>query len=139
MSMNKDSGSCFCNKITFKVWDFDPKFTICHCTECQTWTGSLYASITVNDGNYKIQGAENITWHKQGTIAERGFCKHCGSNIFWRLLNRDVIQNQFLDFAIGMLAQPENLTAKKHIFCKSKLSFYDLPNNQAIQHPQGSV
>lgn len=128
--MIKDKGSCQCGKITFELWDFKPQYSICHCTECRKWTGSFYACIAVKPDNYKIQGEENIKWYAKTPNSEQGFCKDCGSAIFWRETNNP----NYLDFAIGSLNNPSQLTAKQHIFCKSKANFYALPNDGAPQY-----
>ena len=36
-----------------------------------------------------FQGAEHITRYDSSDWAERGFCKHCGSNLFYRLKARN--------------------------------------------------
>lgn len=123
----KDSGSCQCGKITFELWDFKPEYSTCHCTQCRKWTGSFYACIAVKTDHYKISGFEHITWYLKNSKSEQGFCKNCGSAIFWR----EKPDSGYLDFAIGMLNNPEQLTAKQHIFCKSKSSFYDFPQDDS--------
>lgn len=125
--MSKDSGSCYCGKIKFDVWDFNPTYSLCHCTECRKWTGSFYACIAAKNGNYKIHGAENITWFLKSADSEQGFCKNCGSAIFWRK-NPDA---GFLDIAIGFLDNFEQLTAKRHIFSQSKPHFYNFSDDGA--------
>lgn len=125
----KDSGSCQCGKITFELWDFSPEYSVCHCTECRKWTGGFYACIAAKKGHYKISGSQHITWYLKNPKSEQGFCKNCGSAIFWRK-NPDA---DYLDFAIGMLDNPDQLTAKHHIFCKYKADFYDIPKDGA-QH-----
>ena len=123
----KDSGSCQCGKITFELWDFNPEYSVCHCTECRKWTGSFYACIAAKAGHYKISGAEHITWYIKAQKSEQGFCKHCGSAIFWRE-NADAAN---LDFAIGMLNNLDQLCPKRHIFCQSKANFYNIPEDSA--------
>lgn len=123
----KTNGSCYCGKINFNMWDVEPTYSVCHCSECRKWTGSFYACFWVRDGNYKINGTQNITWHSQSPKAERGFCKYCGSNLFWR----PKPSAGYLDFALGMLDNPSQFTADKHIYCRSKLDYYELPVDQS--------
>lgn len=126
----KDTGSCYCGKIIFELWDFDPQYSTCHCTECRKWTGSFYACIAAKTGDYKISGSEHITWYLKTPNSEQGFCKTCGSAIFWR----EKPDIGYLDFAIGMLDNPQQLTARRHIFCKNKADFYALPNDGASKY-----
>lgn len=125
--MIKDSGSCYCGKIKFDIWDFNPTYSVCHCTECCKWTGSFYACIAAKADHYKIQGQENITWYAKSADSEQGFCKNCGSAIFWRQPKNPT----YLDFAIGFLDNPKQLTAKRHIFSQTKPDYYDFPNDGA--------
>jgi hypothetical protein len=127
--MITDHGSCFCGTITFNIWNFEPQYSVCHCTQCCKWTGSLYASITVPNGNYDISGEKDISWHDQSENAERGFCKKCGSALFWRFK-----ESSCLDIAVGMLDHPEQLKPLKHIFCKSKLELYGLPSDRSPKY-----
>jgi hypothetical protein len=82
----KINGSCHCGYITIEG-EADPgKTTICHCTDCQTGTGSAFrVSVPVPGTTFKMSG-EPTTYLK--TTADSGnprlqaFCPRCGSPIY---------------------------------------------------------
>ncbi|XOV77602.1 MAG: GFA family protein [Aestuariibacter sp.] len=81
---NKIRGGCLCGAITFELYEDFKTFYHCHCKQCQTLTGSAFASNL-------LTRPENITWLKgQDSISEyehltrefsKSFCKSCGSAV----------------------------------------------------------
>ena len=79
-------GACHCGAITIEG-DADPeKVSICHCTDCQTGTGSAFrVSVPVPGETFNMIG-EPASYLK--TTAESGkprlqaFCGRCGSPIY---------------------------------------------------------
>jgi hypothetical protein len=81
----KINGSCHCGYITIEGEADPAKTTICHCTDCQTGTGSAFrVSVPVPGATFKMSG-EPTTYLK--TTADSGnprlqaFCPRCGSPI----------------------------------------------------------
>jgi hypothetical protein len=82
----KINGSCHCGYITIEGEADPAKTTICHCTDCQTGTGSAFrVSVPVPGATFKMSG-EPTTYLK--TTADSGnprlqaFCPRCGSPIY---------------------------------------------------------
>jgi hypothetical protein len=82
----KINGSCHCGYITIEGEADPEKTTICHCTDCQTGTGSAFrVSVPVTGTTFKMSG-EPTTYLK--TTADSGnprlqaFCPRCGSPIY---------------------------------------------------------
>ena len=93
----------------------------CHCSQCRKQTGLYYASTNVADSDLVVRGAENITWFQSSEKGRRGFCKHCGSALFWKYEGGDSISIQ-----AGTVDQPTDLTPGYHIFCADKGDFYEI-------------
>ena len=83
---NKVNGSCFCGTITFSA-DLPSKWCAhCHCSMCRkahgagyvTWTG--FEQDRVNIGS----GTDQLAWYDSSPGAQRGFCRKCGSTMFFR-------------------------------------------------------
>ena len=82
----KIDGRCHCGKITYEA-DIDPaKVGICHCTDCQSLSGSAFRTVVpAQDKNFKILSGHPKTYVK---IAESGakraqvFCPDCGTPIY---------------------------------------------------------
>lgn len=79
---NKLEGKCLCGEVVFEVEESFKAFYQCHCKQCQTLTGSAFASNLFTSPN-------NILWLKgKESVAEyehpnrefsKAFCKICGS------------------------------------------------------------
>lgn len=81
------TGQCLCGAVRFDAQDVDDNFGACHCEMCQRWSGGLF--ITTSSDKVLFQGDEHLTRYRSSAWAERGFCNVCGSNLFYRLLNRE--------------------------------------------------
>lgn len=81
--MAKATGSCLCGAVTFEADDADPHYEACHCGMCRKWTGG--PSFSTEAGGLRFDGEENITRYSSSEWGERGFCRVCGSSLFFRL------------------------------------------------------
>src|SRR5688572_6439851 len=85
MTMKID-GQCHCGYVTYEA-EIDPeRVSVCHCTDCQTLTGSPYrVSVSTSRESIVLTGNSPKTYVK---IAENGrrrlqlFCPECGSPVF---------------------------------------------------------
>ncbi len=81
--MTSAGGQCLCGAVRFTVDSVDPHHHACHCDMCRRWSGGPLFAMSVSGAAFK--GKENITVYDSSTWAERGFCRHCGTNLFYRL------------------------------------------------------
>jgi hypothetical protein len=78
-------GSCLCGAVQFRVHAPTLWCAHCHCTMCQrahgaafvTWVGAAAERITIEDNS-------RLAWYRSSEKAERGFCRSCGSTLFFR-------------------------------------------------------
>lgn len=80
-------GQCLCGAVRFTVDSVDPHHHACHCGMCRRWTGGPLLAASVSGATF--EGQENITVYDSSDWAERGFCRHCGANLFYRLKQID--------------------------------------------------
>jgi hypothetical protein len=114
-------GACHCGFITIEGEADPDKTTICHCTDCQTSTGSAFrVSIPVPGNTFKMTG-QPTTYLK--TTAESGkprlqaFCPRCGSPIY-STTPGDGMQPSYT-VRVGMLRQRDRLLPKRQIWFRS--------------------
>lgn len=81
--MSSSNGGCLCGKVRFTAENIDPKFHACHCGMCRRWTSSPMFVVTA--GSVTFGGDHRPAVYESSEWAERGFCKHCGSTLFYRL------------------------------------------------------
>jgi hypothetical protein len=117
----KVDGACQCGFITLEA-EVDPeKVTICHCTDCQTGTGSAFrVSAPVSGATFKMTG-EPTSYLK--TTAESGnprvqtFCPKCGSPIYSTSPGNH--PRPTYNVRVGILRQRKELTPKRQIWFRS--------------------
>ena len=64
--------------------------------------------------------AEHLGWYDASDKARRGFCKNCGSFLFW-----DAHEEDGLSFAAGALDDAADIKLVQHIFVADKGTYYD--------------
>jgi hypothetical protein len=74
-----------------------------------------------------IRGAENVTWYRSSERVERGFCRLCGSSLFWKPLQKDLI-----GVAMGAFDSPTGTRLALHIFAADKGDYYDITDDLPI-------
>ena len=117
--MEKHSGSCLCGAVRFRTSGALRGVIYCHCTQCRKQTGHYVAATQAADQNIAIEGAENLTWYAASPGARRGFCKECGSSLFWERLKSGAI-----GIAAGTLDAPTKLKTIRHIFVDHRGDYY---------------
>ncbi len=81
------TGRCLCSAVTFVAEDVAPELHVCHCSMCRRWAGGPTFSAEAKQVTFR--GEENIERYTSSAWAERGFCKRCGSSLFYRLKESD--------------------------------------------------
>ncbi len=82
----KIDGACHCGYITYRA-EVDPdKVLICHCTDCQTLSGTAYRSVAfAKDGSFELLSGTLKAYIKiadSGNQRAQTFCPECGSPIY---------------------------------------------------------
>ena len=82
---NKLKGGCLCESVTYQCSSEPEATMLCHCLECQKWTGSSYATMCLfEDKNISITGKlkEFKVTTDSGNLMSKFFCPECGTHIF---------------------------------------------------------
>jgi hypothetical protein len=112
-------GRCLCGAIAFRVTAEPQGASACHCSQCRRQSGHVWASASVPAAALEIAGAPR--WYASSAEARRGFCGTCGSVLFWKAHDEDMIS-----FALGALETPTGLTLERHIFVADKGDYYEI-------------
>jgi hypothetical protein len=126
-------GGCHCGFITYEA-EVDPATVgICHCTDCQTLTGSAYR-VTVpapKDGFRLLTGRPKVyvKTAESGTRRAHGFCPECGTPIYATA----VTDPQVYGVRVGTARQRAELRPTRQVWCRSALEWAqqiaDLPQS----------
>jgi hypothetical protein len=114
-------GSCLCGAVHYLAEGPLTGVVACHCTQCRKQTGHYFASTNVADDKLSITGQENLTWYSASADAKRGFCRICGSTLFWK--HR---KDPYTAVLAGSFDGKTGLKMKEHIFCADKGDYYEI-------------
>lgn len=115
------TGKCLCGAVSMTGTASDPKVATCHCDMCRRWSSGPFFEVTCE--NVAIEGEDSISKYRSSQWAERGFCKTCGSNLFYHIIDSDEYQ-----ISAGLLDDQSDLPLSLQVFIDSKPSFYELAN-----------
>lgn len=114
-------GSCACGAIKIEG-EADPEKTqICHCTDCQSGTGTAFrVSIPVSGDTFRMSGVPTIflkTTADSGRPRAQAFCPTCGSPIY-STTPGDGVQ-PFYTVRVGLLRQRDQLIPRRQNWYRS--------------------
>ena len=117
----KVDGACACGAIRIEA-EADPENTnMCHCTDCQTATGTAFrVSVRVQGAMLKITGKPAIyvkTTAESGNPRVQAFCGACGSPLYSTTVGEGVQPLYML--RVGILRQRDQFVPKRQIWCRS--------------------
>ena len=126
--MNTDlprhSGGCLCGAVRYEIRGPLRDVINCHCSMCQRLHGAFGAHSKARKANIAILEDKGLAWYATSERARRGFCRQCGSNLFWEPAGQDAT-----GIVAGTLDQPTGLETMGHIFTAEKPDFYDLSDD----------
>ena len=110
------TGGCQCGRVRYALYGEPISADICHCRMCQRALGNLFAPYTgIGRGDFAwTQGAPAT--YRSSSIAERGFCDHCGTPLSFRYLATDKIS-----VTIGSLDQPARARPTEQVGIESRV------------------
>jgi len=119
----KIQGGCHCGAITYEA-DIDPNtVSICHCTDCQTLSGSAYrTNVRATKDNFKLltgQPKIYIKTAESGNKRAQAFCPECGSAIY----ATSPTDPQVYGLRVGTIRQRAELQPKTQGWCRSALDW----------------
>lgn len=115
-------GSCLCGAVSFEVEGALAAPSACHCTRCRKHTGHYEAGTDAPRSAVTIRGEDSVTWYySPGEKVRRGFCKTCGSSLFF-----DIVRVDRLGISMGAFDTPTHAKLELHIFVGNKGDYYEI-------------
>jgi len=121
----KVDGQCACGAIKIEA-EADPEKTqLCHCTDCQTATGTAFrVSVPVPGASMKLTGRPATylkTTADSGNPRLQAFCSICGTQLYSTSPGEGVQPMYML--RVGMLRQRDELAPRRQIWARSARSW----------------
>jgi hypothetical protein len=121
----KIDGGCSCGAIKIEGEADPEKVQICHCTDCQTSTGTAFrVSIPVPGTTFKMTGQPNYylkTTADSGKPRLQAFCGSCASPIYSTTPGEGVQPSYMV--RVGILRQRDQLVPRRQNWFRSARSW----------------
>lgn len=114
------TGGCLCGAVRYRLGAPAGEAIACHCSQCRRQSGHYTAAVMVDWHGVAIEGQDRVTWYRSSPDARRGFCKVCGSLLFW------VSGKDGAAVFAGTLDTPTGARLASHIFVADKGDYYDI-------------
>lgn len=117
-SDSKLHGACLCGAVQIKAKVKSHSIGACHCAMCRKWGGGPLLAVECED-EVDFKGTEHISLFNSSDWAERGFCKQCGTHLFYRL--KDSVHYAI---PVGLFDAGDEWKFAEQIFIDQKPAFY---------------
>ncbi|MCW2307945.1 GFA family protein [Rhodobium gokarnense] len=113
------TGGCQCGAVRYALYAPPEDVHICHCRMCQKAVGGPFAPLApVRKGDFQwTRGSPGA--FRSSTIAERHFCRDCGTPLTFHYVNSD-----WIDVTIGSLDAPEEAPPANQYGIEGRLSWF---------------
>ena len=120
---NPGTGGCLCGAVRYALAALPTGLTACHCQMCRRHSGGVHLGFEIAAEGIAFDGAENIGTFQSSDWAERGFCRCCGSSLFWRMTAEGPMQGT-ISLGAGTLDSHDGLTFEAEIYIDAKPDAY---------------
>ncbi len=114
-------GSCLCGAVSFSIEAELTDPLACHCKQCRQQSGHFFAAVHAPKDAVTFACQDGLTWYRASDLAARGFCRECGSTLFWRADDGDGIA-----VALASLDRPTGVSLGRHVWVNGKGDYYDI-------------
>jgi hypothetical protein len=111
-------GRCLCGAVTFDVVLASSNVGVCHCGMCRRQASAPMMFIDAV-GTPSFKGQDNITDYQSSEWGVRGFCKTCGSQLYWRYIGLDNYS-----MCAGVLDNVSDMVLEREIYIDDQPAFY---------------
>ena len=127
------TGGCQCGAVRYALYA-EPDVDICHCRMCQKAMGNLFmAAAGVPLRQFAWTRGEPAAF-RSSSVAERGFCRECGTPLTFRYIARDTI-----NVTVGSLDHPAAARPVAQLGVESRVPWwrelFELPEQTTEQDP----
>lgn len=115
-------GSCLCGAVRFSARQASKSVGACHCGMCRKWGGGPLMAVDCGS-EVSFEGEDEISVFDSSSWAERGFCRRCGSHLFYRLKE----SGQHI-VPVGLFDNQDAFVFASQVFVDRKPAYYSFAN-----------
>ncbi|PKP73966.1 MAG: aldehyde-activating protein [Alphaproteobacteria bacterium HGW-Alphaproteobacteria-6] len=112
-------GSCLCGAVAFEATGPLRDIIACHCSQCRKTSGHVWAATSVPLDRLRITTDAGLGWLSSSAKARRGFCRSCGSSLFWQPEGEERMA-----IAAGAFDGDPGFRLIRHVFTADKGAYY---------------
>ena len=113
-------GKCLCGRVRYTIEGPPHRVHYCHCGMCRRATGGPFAVLAWVNREYLRWTAQHPTIRRSSPIAERGFCRDCGTPLLLSYDGRDDIA-----LTVGSLDDAAICSPTSHYGVEGRLPWID--------------
>lgn len=111
-------GGCLCGAVRVVARARSHTIGACHCETCFKWGGGPLLAVECDD-DVEFEGADSISVFDSSAWAQRGFCRQCGTHLFYRLK-----EGGLYAIPVGLFEDVDHWVLAEQIFIDEKRPFY---------------
>lgn len=116
-------GECLCGAVRITANEASHSVCACHCETCRRWAGAPFMEVGCGQA-VTFDGEEHVAVYASSDWAERGFCRQCGTHLFYRLKSTGEHM-----VPVGLLGDSDALKFEKQVFVDEKPAYYRFEND----------
>lgn len=121
-------GKCACGAVEINVPSISDKIGACYCQTCRKINGGGPLLGVHGDSELRTPGKAHIGRYKSSDWAERGFCKNCGTTLFYHL----TVGSKHHIYSAGLFDQ-QYFEIKEEIFIDTKPEYIGFLSQKSIK------
>lgn len=122
------TGGCLCGEVRYEISGSLRSIVNCHCSKCRRFHGNFAAYTSIAYETLRLTNESGLRWYRSVTDetpdVHRGFCRQCGSSLFWHPKGR-----KYIAVAAGSLDEPTGLKTIGHIWLSQRSDFYEIADD----------
>lgn len=127
-------GGCLCGAVRYRYRGPLREVVGCHCAPCRRTSGHFVAATQGERRRLTLEREDGLRWYESSPAVFRGFCRECGSSLFWTRGGSDR-----MSIMAGSLDGPTGLALTRHIHVADAGDYYaidpDLPRAEHWADP----
>ncbi len=129
---DRRTAQCLCGAVRITAVIPDGGFQLCHCEQCQRWTGGGPLT-AIRAKEIEITGQDAIETYHASDHGARAFCKVCGTTLYWKM------QDHPLGFLpVGLFDDQSGFTVTEEIFVDKRPDWLP-PHDGASQQDEAEM
>jgi len=115
------TGGCMCGGVRYAVDGPLRQVIACHCVQCRRASGHFVAATATRKKYFSFTKQDGLAWYTAVPGYRRGFCKECGSSLFFEEVGKERIS-----IAAGSLDEQQGLHIAAHIYTAEAGDYYSI-------------